>query len=190
MIHFFNKISWQLAFLWSENKVQKLKAVKFSLIFVSTSLYCLKTLLQPRPSLNHEINQNFLIHSRRWRSFWLLPRTELFEHFTILAMFLPPCSRQHVQTFLPLTSAAEVMELVAAGSRETSKRSLPSADPVMERSEGHPWRNQGAARRQRAARRGRQWRLVQQRHQLRRCSENGGAAQRLKPGGKKRESEK
>lgn len=50
----------------------------------------------------------------------------------------PLCSRQHVQTFLPLTSVVEVTELVATGSRETSKQSLPSADTIIRKTEGQP----------------------------------------------------
>lgn len=164
--------------------------LKFSWIFLLTSsLYYLKTFLQPIPSLNYEINQSFLVHSRlkKVRNFFNIWAVWTFHCSGYTS---PPCSRQHVQTFLPLTSVAEVMELVAAGSRETSKWSLPSADPVVARSKGHPWRHWGAARMQGATTQGRQWNLGQQCHQLRRCGENGGTVQRLKPGGKKKEKKK
>lgn len=38
----------------------------------------------------------------------------------------------------PLTRVVDVVELVVAGSEETSQESLPSADPVSRRDEGYP----------------------------------------------------
>lgn len=106
VLHFFHT-DFVAVWLWSENELQKLKAVKFSWISLSISVYYLKTLLQPNPTLNHEINQSFLIRSRL--------RKKLRCFFNVWAIWTlhcsgyasPPCSRQHVQTFLARTSAAE-----------------------------------------------------------------------------------
>lgn len=90
VLHFFHT-DFVAVWLWSENELQKLKAVKFSWISLSISVYYLKTLLQPNPTLNHEINQSFLIRSRlRKKNSDASSTSEPFEHFTVLAMLLLP----------------------------------------------------------------------------------------------------
>lgn len=144
VLHFFHT-DFVAVWLWSENELQKLKAVKFSWISLSISVYYLKTLLQPNPTLNHEINQSFLIRSRlRKKTQMLLQR---LSHLNI-SLFWLRFSSLLKTTCANLPGAhisCRVMELVAAGSSETSIQCLPSADPVTGRSEDHPWRNQGAA---------------------------------------------
>lgn len=168
-----SEILWQSDLLWSENKLQKLKAVKFIwimlLTFVLWKHFCnqnhfqtMKLIRVPKP-FNTE---------KRVRDFCSMWRCHCSGYAS------PPFSRQCGQTFLPLTRAVDVTELVAAGSEETFQEPQPSADPVSKRNEGYPWRNRGAAPIQGATRQDRQHSLGQDCHHLRWYKEDGGTVKK------------